>query len=259
MREVRIWDIALDASKLQSRMGRTLIGTEPHMLGYWRMDEADISTIKNHVPRHQYTANVQRVLSRETELALDKSAFPYLLDQINLQWPYSGHWSARGEEEITTAPALDRSGIICFGAGNTLYGVQASDGARVWGEETPDGTSAPVAADRFFHIDVRAGLDSGDGDQWMPVVGGADDDDLRLFPFQELAVILVGFGLVAGFLLNPFECGMEEGVIDVAHRDDLAFAGGHGLAEDVHSPPTGADDGGAVFAGGGIGAEQWEG
>src|SRR5690349_184203 len=42
MRELRMWDIALDASKLQSRMQRVLIGTEPHLLGYWRMDEADI-------------------------------------------------------------------------------------------------------------------------------------------------------------------------------------------------------------------------
>ena len=151
MREVRLWDIALDAPKLQSRMSRTLIGTEPHMLGYWRMDEADITTIKNYVPRHQYTAKVHNMLSRETELALDKSAFPYLLDQVDLQWPYSGHWSARGENEITTDPSLDRSGIISFGAGNMLYGVQASDGARVWGAETPDGTSAPVAANGTFY------------------------------------------------------------------------------------------------------------
>ena len=151
MREVRLWDIALDSAKLQSRLGRTLIGTEPHMLGYWRMDEADISKLKNHVPRHTYTANVQRMLSFATELALDKSAFPYLLDQVNLQWPYSGHWSARGEEQVTTTAALDRSGILSFGAANMLYGVHASDGARVWGVETPDGTSAPVAANGVFY------------------------------------------------------------------------------------------------------------
>ncbi len=151
MRELRIWDIALDSAKLQSRMACTLVGKEPHMLGYWRMDETDISTLKNHVPRHEYTANVKGVLSRATELALDKSAFPYLLDQVNLQWPYSGHWSAHGEEDLTTPPALDRSGILSFGAGNMLYGVQASDGTRAWGAETPDGTSAPVAAYGVFY------------------------------------------------------------------------------------------------------------
>lgn len=151
MREVRIWDIALDSAKLQSRMACTLVGKEPHMLGYWRMDEADISKLENHVPHYKYVANVQRVLSRATELALDKSAFPYLLDQVNLQWPYAGHWSAHGEEAVTTTPALDRSGILSFGAGNMLYGVNAADGARAWGAETPAGISAPVALSGFFY------------------------------------------------------------------------------------------------------------
>src|SRR6185369_6878935 len=151
MRELRIWDIALDSSKLQSRMACTLTGKEPHMLGYWRMDEADIKQIINHVPHYQYTATVENVLSRATELALDKSAFPYLLDQVTLQWPYAGHWSAHGEEAVTTAPALDRSGILSFGAGNALYGVNASDGKRMWGIETPAGVSAPIAANGTFY------------------------------------------------------------------------------------------------------------
>lgn len=151
MREVRIWDIALDSSKLQSRMACTLTGKEPHMLGYWRMDEADIKQLINHVPHYQYAANVENVLSRATELALDKSAFPYLLDQVTLQWPYAGHWSAHGEEAVTTASALDRSGILAFGAGNALYGVNASDGKRMWGVETPAGISAPVAMNGVFY------------------------------------------------------------------------------------------------------------
>lgn len=152
MREMRIWNIALDSAKLQSRMGRTLIGMEPHMLGYWRMDEADIvKELTNQVPGHTYHPDVLNAVSFPAELFLDKSAFPYLLDQVNLQWPYSGHWSARGEEAVSTAPALDRSGIISFGAHNMIYGVQASDGTRVWGLDTPDGTSTPVAANEVFY------------------------------------------------------------------------------------------------------------
>lgn len=151
MREMRLWDIALDASKLQSRMQRTLIGTEPHLLGYWRMNEIDISKLKNHVPRHVYVARPQNVGSFVTELALDASAFPYLLDQVDLQWPYAGHWSARGEDEITTSPALDKSGVLSFGAGNMLYGVHASDGTRAWSKATAAGCSAPLAADGIFY------------------------------------------------------------------------------------------------------------
>ena len=152
MRELRMWDIALDASKLQSRMLRLLKGTEPHLLGYWRLDETDLSKLKNHVyPRHVYTARPEHTRSFVTELALDTSVFPYLLDQVKLQWPYAGHWSARGASEISTAPALERSGMMAFGAGNTLYGVHTSDGTRAWSKATPSGASAPIAGRGCFY------------------------------------------------------------------------------------------------------------
>ena len=44
MREVRIWDVALDASKIQSRMQVKLIGTEPQLLGYWAWMERESRT-----------------------------------------------------------------------------------------------------------------------------------------------------------------------------------------------------------------------
>jgi len=151
MRELRLWDIALDAAKLQSRMQRVLIGTEPHLLGYWRMDEADISKLKNHVPRHTFLAKPQKMRTFVTELALDTSVFPYLLDQVKLQWPYSGHWSARGADEISTSPALERSGMLAFGTGNALYGVHSSDGSRAWSKSTPVGASTPIAGPGCFY------------------------------------------------------------------------------------------------------------
>jgi outer membrane protein assembly factor BamB len=151
MRELRVWDIALDASKLQSRLLRVLKGTEPHLLGYWRMDESDISKLKNYVPRYVYPAKPTAVRSFVTELALDTSVFPYLLDQVKLQWPYAGHWSARGETEIASAPALERSGMMAFSVGNSLYGVHTSDGTRAWSKPTPSGASAPIAGRGCFY------------------------------------------------------------------------------------------------------------
>jgi len=159
MRELRMWDIALDASKLQSRMLRVLKGTEPHLLGNWRMDESDISKLKNYVPRYVYPAKPKGMRSFVTELALDTTVFPYLLDQVKLQWPYAGHWSARGENEISTAPALERSGMMAFGAGNTLYGVHTSDGTRAWSKATPSGASAPIAGRGcFYALTVNEGF-----------------------------------------------------------------------------------------------------
>src|SRR6185503_165047 len=153
MRELRLWDIALDAAKLQSRMQLVLKGKEPHLLGYWRLNENDATLYTNRVPvsRHGSKVKPDFVKPFATELALDTSSFPYLLDQVKLQWPYAGHWSACGESEITTGPALDRSGVIAFGVGNMLYGVLESDGSRAWSKATHSGASAPVAGGGGFY------------------------------------------------------------------------------------------------------------
>ena len=151
IRELRLWDIALDAAKLESRMQLVLVGTEPHLLGYWRLNESNVAEIKNQVPRHVYEAESEDVRPFVTELALDTSAFPYLLDQVKLQWPYAGHWSSRGDNDLKTGPALDRSGVLAFGTGNMIFGVLESDGARSWSKATPAGASAPVAAGGVFY------------------------------------------------------------------------------------------------------------
>lgn len=151
IRELRVWDIALDAAKLQSRMQLVLTGMEPQMLGYWRLDESDVSELQNYTPRYVYEAQSKDVVPFVTELALDKSTFPYLLDQVKLQWPYAGHWSARGDKDLKTGPALDRSGVLAFGTSNSIYGVLESDGARAWSKATPAGASTPVAADGGFY------------------------------------------------------------------------------------------------------------
>jgi outer membrane protein assembly factor BamB len=152
MREIRIWDVALDASKLQSRMPVELIGTEPQLLGYWRLDGKGIKNLENCVSRQpNYTAKPVDIGAFVTELALDATAFPYLLDQANSQWPYAGHWAAHGKDEISTAPALDRFGMLAFGAGQNIYGVYASDGSRAWAKATFAGASAPIAAGGSFY------------------------------------------------------------------------------------------------------------
>ena len=146
MRDMRVWDIALDANKIQSRMLRVLNGKEPQLLAYWPMDDVDITRLQ--------TVTVKDVRSFVTELSLDTSSFPYLLDQALLQWPYSGHWSARGEKVVSSGPSLDRSGIIAFGASNRIYGVHAPDGMRAWSKDTPGGASTPLAGGGKFFVNT---------------------------------------------------------------------------------------------------------
>jgi hypothetical protein len=152
MREIRVWGVGLDAAKIQSRMKRKLNPTIPHLLGYWPLDGRDLTKIKNAVPGHPRLADVKGLKAIASELHMDSSEFPYLLEQARLQWPYSGHWSARGDNEVSTAGALSNGAIISFGTDNALYGVHSSDGSRAWSKDMGKGCSAPVAAMNIFYV-----------------------------------------------------------------------------------------------------------
>src|SRR5262249_19052432 len=43
--EVRIWNTARSAAEIQSNMCRSLTGTEPGLMGYWRFDEGSGTTV----------------------------------------------------------------------------------------------------------------------------------------------------------------------------------------------------------------------
>jgi hypothetical protein len=99
---------------------------------------------------HEYAATFHGAGSVISDLELDLSAFPYPLDEVALQWPYAGFWSARGEQALTTTPALSADSVICFGTDNSLYGVSRLDGKRRWGYAT-SGHSAPIALGKAFY------------------------------------------------------------------------------------------------------------
>jgi len=104
----------------------------------------------------------------------------------------------------------------------------------------------------LLHVHVRPRLHGGDRGQRVPVVGGGDDDDFRPLAREQLAVIAVVAGGVAGEGPKPAAGGGERAGVDVAEADDLAGAAGDGLGEDVATPPAGADQGGAEAAARGI-------
>ena len=154
LREVRIWSVGLETAALQGHMKRMLTGTEPQLLGYWRLDDPDPTQIENQVPFHNFTASRQNVQSIGTILDLDDSAFPYHLAEVRKQWPFSGHWAARGADRISFAPAVSGAGTAAFTTDNEIYGVDAHDGSRLWGVPLAGNISAPVARrDAFYALD----------------------------------------------------------------------------------------------------------
>ena len=93
--------------------------------------------------------------------------------------------------------------------------------------------------------DMRARLERGDGLQGVPMIRRGDDDDLGLLLLQQLAVIVVGLGLVAAQIVHLLGRHFAPAFVHVAEGDDFHASAFHRLLEDILAPPTGADERGA--------------
>jgi hypothetical protein len=124
---------------------------------------------------------------------------------------------------------------------------------------------AHVGADGLLDVDVRAGLAGGDHRQGVPVVGGADEDDVQVLFLEHLAVVAVKAGvLLLALLAGHDEVGgfFKDLLVHVAEADDVDGGDLHEAEEVVLSVPARADQAGAegflICAGdvGGEGAES---
>ncbi|GAQ79761.1 hypothetical protein KFL_000370350 [Klebsormidium nitens] len=170
IKDVRIWDLAVEAPKLLSRMGVELTGAEPRLSALLRLDESAVEDIENRVSGTKPACNSLQIAF--TDLSLDKSAFPYLLNQAQPTWPYSyaAHWAAKGEEAPASGGFLDvRTNVLCFRTGNALYGVHAVDGQRAWALDLESASSAPAVHDGSFYVmtagDGLLAIDAASGEQ----------------------------------------------------------------------------------------------
>ena len=156
IREVRVWTRALDVATIQTNLMKELSGTEPRIVGLWRLDEnyAPGTTIEpvNAAAGHNYTATFRQPASAPTDLTLDDSAFPYLLQEARPHWPYAGTWAARGETPATGQAALSSAGTVAFITNNALYAVNKMDGKRSWGWDMSMGVSAPATDGSNFFV-----------------------------------------------------------------------------------------------------------
>jgi hypothetical protein len=152
IREVRIWDVALDAAKLRGRMSKMLEPTVRHLRSNWHLNSAQIV---NDVLQHELPASASGAKFVTTDLVIDDEAFPYHLEPARVQWPYSGHWTVRGEQPIAASPVLSDDGIICFATSDALYGVNASDGSRRWSMPITGTASPPAAFGNAFYVTTQ--------------------------------------------------------------------------------------------------------
>lgn len=171
IREVRIWDKALDAPAVSNNLTVALVGTEPRLRGLWRLDEVQRPSgpvePRNAARQYPSTAQFQNPASRPTDLMMDRSAFPYLLHESQTQWPYMGTWAARGASAVEGSAAVSADGVVAFSTNNAIYAVRAHDGKRVWSMDVSQTSAGPIAdgngflvlteEDSVIRIDSRSG------------------------------------------------------------------------------------------------------
>lgn len=173
IREVRLWNCAMETTLIESNRQVALTGNEPQLLGLWRLDDVYASdknapvVLHNDAAGHRTGASFVDPGSRPTDLDMDRSAFPYLLREADKQWPYANTWGARGVAEVSGPAAVSTNGVVAFAAGPVLYAVGAHDGRRKWSMDISQRFSAPVAQgdsfllltqeDAVVRIDARSG------------------------------------------------------------------------------------------------------
>ena len=190
LREFRIWNNALDADKINSRMFKILgpfqkddptknqathkyetnnpiKGQEPKMVVNVHMDKSHsvnpnqfsnagtantTPDVLNDVnPDSPQFGTFNFPCSTPTDIDLELKGFPYILDHDIKKWPFEEHWAVRGEHATSTDVALSSDGVICFGANNYIYGVRKHDGKGLW--TIPMGMfSNPIDTDMGFLV-----------------------------------------------------------------------------------------------------------
>jgi outer membrane protein assembly factor BamB len=162
IREVRIWDRALDVSTIANNKNVILRGSEPRLKGLWRLGEVHTpgqpADVINEVRKHRVRATFVNAASRATDLTMDSSAYPYLLHESLQQWPYAGTWAARGVDRARGSAAVSSNGIAAYATGGALYAVNGHDGKRVWAMEVTKPISDPVADGGDFLVVTSDGL-----------------------------------------------------------------------------------------------------
>jgi outer membrane protein assembly factor BamB len=160
IREVRIWGVALDVTAIENQLHCALIGNEPQLRGLWQLDMSDATAQPYNAAGHpRVFADFVEAACLPTDLIIDRSMFPYLLNEAAPQWPYSSSWAVRGQMQMTGEASLSHDGVVAFSTNNSIYAVDAHDGKRIWAMDLAQGASDPVGeGDGFLLLTRRDSL-----------------------------------------------------------------------------------------------------
>ncbi len=148
--DLRVWNRALAQPMIVDRMSSRLIGDEPGLAAYLRLQSAEAPDLSNLAAPAHWTTTNSGAATLATDLALADTVFPELFDDSTPHWPYHGYWSVRGGHPPTTRAAVTK-GVVAYGTSHELYAVDMLDGRRRWSVDTPHGMGHPLGKDGVFY------------------------------------------------------------------------------------------------------------
>lgn len=161
--------------------------------------------------------------------------------------------------DLSGADQFDGFGIVLAAA---PVGAHLGDAIVAAGGIAEDAAFADGGGEGLFDVNILASLEGGEGGDGVPVIGGADGDDVDVLAFDDTAEVFRGGGAGVAFGFEAFEGVGDALVINVADGGDLDFPGGEEGVGDGTGDAAAADDaeanavvrGGAGGGGGGEGA-----
>ncbi len=148
--DVRLWSTPLGARQIQDRASKELKGNEPGLLGDWPLNQAEPKDFKDLCHHDRKVDSATGVSLKPTNLSLDNSLFPYLLDSVTAEWPNKERWIARGEDAPRGRPAACGE-VLAFTTDQWLYAIDAVHGTRRWARELAS-PSEPASDRKTFYV-----------------------------------------------------------------------------------------------------------
>ena len=94
--DIRLWSVHLSPKQVNDRRTKLLTGTEPGLAGYWPLNQTEPGGLVE-LP-HKRPIDAHGVRCLPTNLQLDESLYPYVLNDVKVQWPNRERWTVRGED-----------------------------------------------------------------------------------------------------------------------------------------------------------------
>lgn len=136
-------------------------------------------------------------------------------------------------DELASLPELASGSLLGSELEYAVVGLEGFAEELIFLDGEPEG---------FFDVHILAGFGGGEGDGYVPVVGGGDEDAVDVLAFEQFSKVRVGLGVVVLVgLVDLVFCAGERVLFDVAEGEHFAVGLGEEVAHNASALGAGAD------------------